>query len=95
MNRYSLWMNLLVVGVLLFGALIAAPNLFGDDPALQITREDGTALDQMTVSVVTARLDADEIAFNAADVEGGAVLVRFPDVDSQLRGSAALGEELP
>jgi preprotein translocase subunit SecD len=95
MNRYSLWMNLLVVGVLLFGALIAAPNLFGDDPALQITREDGTALDQMTVSAVTARLDADEIAFNAADVEDGAVLVRFPDVDSQLRGSAALGEELP
>jgi preprotein translocase subunit SecD len=88
-------MNLLVVGVLLFGALIAAPNLFGDDPALQITREDGTALDQMTVSAVTARLDADEIAFNAADVEDGAVLVRFPDVDSQLRGSAALGEELP
>ena len=95
MNRYSLWMNLLVVGVLLFGALVAAPNLFGDDPALQITREDATPLDQMTVSVVTARLDGDEIPFIAAEAEDGAVLVRFPDVDSQLRGSAALGEELP
>lgn len=95
MNRYSLWMNLLVVGVLLFGALVAAPNLFGDDPALQITREDATPLDQLTVSAVTARLDTDEIAFNSAEVDDGAVLVRFPDVDSQLRASAALGEELP
>ncbi len=95
MNRYSLWKNLLVIGVLLFGALIAAPNLFGDDPALQITREDGTPLDALTVSAVTARLQTDEIPFTAADVEDGAVLVRFPDVESQLRGSAALGEELP
>jgi len=95
MNRYPLWKNLLVIGVVLFGALVASPNLFGDDPALQITREDGTALNQISVSTVTARLDTDEIAFSTVDVEDGAVLVRFPDVDSQLRGSAALGEELP
>ncbi len=95
MNRYSLWMNLLVVGVLLFGALVAAPNLFGDDPALQITREDGIPLDQMTVSAITARLDEEEIEFNAADVDDGAIIVRFPDVASQLRGSAALGTEFP
>ena len=37
MNQYPLWKNLLVIGVIVFGAIIAAPNLFGDDPALQIT----------------------------------------------------------
>ena len=95
MNRYPLWKNLLVVGIVLFGALVAAPNLFGDDPALQITREDASPLDQFTVSAVTARLDADEIAFSSAEVDDGAVLVRFPDVASQLTGSVALGEELP
>ena len=95
MNRYSLWLNLLVVGVLLFGALIAAPNLFPVDPTLQITREDAIPLDQMTVSVVTARLEADEIPFTSAEAEDGAVVVRFPDYDSQQRGSVALEEELP
>lgn len=95
MNRYPLWKNLLVVGIVLFGALVAAPNLFGDDPALQITREDGNPLAGVAVNTITARLDSDEIAFSAAEVENGAVLVRFPDVASQLRASAALGEELP
>ncbi len=95
MNRYPFWKNILVIGVILIGAIIAAPNLFGDDPALQITREDGSPLSEATIGTITATLDNAGIAYNGAAAEGSAALVRFPDVDSQLRGSAAIGEELP
>jgi len=37
MNRYPLWKNLLIAFVLLLGAIYAAPNLFGEIPAVQIT----------------------------------------------------------
>jgi len=95
MNRYPLWKNLMVAGVIVFGAIIAAPNLFGDDPALQITREDGAPLAATTVDVITAALNTAEIEYLSTDLDGSAALVRFPDVASQLEASTVIGEELP
>ncbi|MEE8238396.1 MAG: protein translocase subunit SecD [Gammaproteobacteria bacterium] len=95
MNRYPLWKNLLVVAVILGGLLLALPNLFGDDPALQITREDGSPMSGVTLSGVRATLEEQEIEFLEAALEGDAAIVRFPDVEVQLRGSDALREALP
>ncbi|MEE8542590.1 MAG: protein translocase subunit SecD, partial [Gammaproteobacteria bacterium] len=95
MNRYPLWKNLLVVAVILVGLLLAIPNLYGDDPALQITREDGSQMSELTVSGVRATLEEQEIDFLEAALEGDAAIVRFPDVERQLRGSDVLGEALP
>ena len=95
MNRYPLWKNLLVVTVILGGVLLALPNLFGDDPALQITREDGSPMLGVTLSGVRATLEEQEIEFLEAELEGDAAIVRFPDVEVQLRGSDALREALP
>jgi preprotein translocase subunit SecD len=95
MNRYPLWKNLLVAAVILFGVLLAIPNIFGDDPALQITREDGSPMSGLTVSGVRAALEAQEIEFLEASLEGDAAIIRLPDVERQLRASDALGEVLP
>ena len=34
MNRYPLWKNLFVFGVVAFATLLALPNIFGDDEAV-------------------------------------------------------------
>ena len=44
MNQYPAWKNLLIVFILLAGTLYALPNLFGEDPALQVTSARGFAL---------------------------------------------------
>jgi preprotein translocase subunit SecD len=95
MNRYPLWKNLLVVGVVLIGTFLAIPNLFGDDPALQVTREDGGTLEQNTLSSISSELEEREIPFLSAGLENDAAIVRFADVASQLEASTALGELLP
>jgi preprotein translocase subunit SecD len=95
MNHYPLWKNLMVAGILVFGAIIAAPNLFGDDPALQITREDGAPLAATTIDVVTSALNTAEIEYLSTEFDDGAALVRFPNVESQLEASTVVGEELP
>ena len=41
LNRYSLWKNLLILCVALFGLYYAAPNLYAPDPALQIGGASG------------------------------------------------------
>ena len=50
MNRYPLWTNLLVVFVLAVGALIALPNLYGKAPSVQLSRDDGAALADITIT---------------------------------------------
>ena len=42
LNRYSLWKNLMILGVVLFGFYYAAPNLYAPDPALQIGGASGS-----------------------------------------------------
>ena len=39
MNHYPLWKNLLVVAVLLMGGLYALPNVFDQDPAMEISAQ--------------------------------------------------------
>jgi preprotein translocase subunit SecD len=95
MNRYPLWKNLLVVGVMLAGFIFAVPNLFGDDPALQVTREDGSPMAEVTLSGIRDTLNLAEIEYLSVDVEDQAVIARFPDVAQQLLASDALGESLP
>ncbi len=95
MNRYPLWKNLLVLFVVLGGALLALPNIYGDDPAFQITREDGSPMSELTVSGIRSTLEEQEIEFLEAALDGDAAIVRFPDVATQLRASGALDEVLP
>ena len=42
-NRFPLWKNVLIVLTLLLGILYALPNLFGEDPAVQISPQRGGA----------------------------------------------------
>ncbi|MCZ6498515.1 MAG: protein translocase subunit SecD [Gammaproteobacteria bacterium] len=95
MNRYPLWKNILVAAVILGGILLALPNLYGNDPALQITREDGSPISELTVSSVRATLAEQEIELLEAAIEGDAAIVRFANVERQLRASDVLRETLP
>ncbi len=36
MNHYPWWKNLLILGVMLIATLYALPNLYPEDPAVQI-----------------------------------------------------------
>lgn len=37
LNRFPLWKNLMVILLIAIGALYALPNLYGDDPSVQIS----------------------------------------------------------
>ncbi|HEY5624403.1 MAG TPA: protein translocase subunit SecD, partial [Gammaproteobacteria bacterium] len=95
MNRYPLWKNLLVIVVIVGGIILALPNLFGDDPALHITREDGNPMNEFAVAEIRNTLEEQEIGFIEADLDGAATLVRFADVADQLTARETLGEALP
>jgi preprotein translocase subunit SecD len=94
LNRYPTWKNLLVAAVLLVGLFFALPNVFGDDPAVQISLETTQPLDDVTVVRVEGVLQQAEIPHEAAYLHEGRVLVRFQNVEQQLRAVDLLREDL-
>lgn len=52
LNRYPLWKYLMLIAAILIGLLYALPNLYGEDPAVQITGARGTAANEQTLDQV-------------------------------------------
>ena len=94
MNRYPAWINLLVAASVAVGLLFAAPNFFGDDPAVQISRSDGSALGSPESDRYMQLLKDSNIEPKSAYVDDGRVLIRFDLVDDQLKASDLLRQEL-
>lgn len=52
LNRYPLWKYLMVIVVIAIGFLYAAPNLYGEDPALQVSASRGAEVKLETLDQV-------------------------------------------
>ena len=94
MNKIALWKTLLILFVMLIGFLYALPNIFGDDPALQVTREDGSPVLAATIEQAEEILNQNEINFNTIDFQGNALIIRLSNTDDQQAASALLRESL-
>src|SRR5262245_20251142 len=76
MNRYPLWKNLMVFGVVILSTIFALPNWFGDDEAVQLSRTDGVAMDAAALEKVRTTLTEGGISFLSAALDGMSVVVR-------------------
>src|SRR5690606_23340565 len=90
MNRFPPWKNYLVLFVVLAGILLSLPTMFGDDPAVHVTRADGAAVQERVLTQIGPVLERSNIEYSSVAMDGNAALVRFEDVEEQLRGNAAL-----
>jgi len=95
MNRYPLWKNLLILGVILVGILFALPNLFSQNPSIEVTAARGTEVTDAGLDEIKATLENAGIAYRAVERrEGGKLLVRFTTSGDQLRGQEAIERTL-
>jgi preprotein translocase subunit SecD len=97
LNRYSLWKNLLILCVALFGLYYAAPNLYAPDPALQIGGASGSqTVDYQVLMRASEALQAADIEYFGEKIQpsGKTALIRLLRRDDQLRAQAILGREL-
>jgi preprotein translocase subunit SecD len=96
MNQYPLWKNLLVLGVVLFGALYALPNLFGQDPSIEISVNRDALIDETTWGRIEKALKPADITPKGMEIRDKKMLVRFTSSEDQLGAlkliQASLGE---
>ncbi|SFF42485.1 preprotein translocase subunit SecD [Fontimonas thermophila] len=94
MKPYATWKYVVLVLAIVFGALYAAPNLYGDDPSVQISQENGEPLPEGFGERVQAVLNAEQLVPLASGIEDRHWVVRFADTGAQLKAADALKREL-
>ena len=90
LNRYPLWKYILILVVLVVGVVYALPNLFGSDPAIQISATRTTKVDNTTYTQVQNLLQGNQIPIRSIVLDENGLLVRFKNVEDQLKSSDLL-----
>ena len=94
LNRYPLWKNLMVIFLVAIGVLYALPNLYGEDPAVQISGTRGQEANSGVLSEVQTVLKDNNLATKSIVLENGSILVRFNNTDAQLLAKDKITEKL-
>ena len=93
MNRYSIWKYLLILLLVGAGGLFALPNIYGKDPALQIS-SSRAEISELTEFQVSSALDEAGITYKATEVRAENLIIRFDDEESQLKARAIVEQSL-
>ncbi|HEY3644925.1 MAG TPA: protein translocase subunit SecD [Gammaproteobacteria bacterium] len=93
MNRYPLWKNLVVVVITALGLFYALPNLYGEDPSVQVSSK-AAAVDAGSQQQVEQALKSAHVEYRSAAIEDKTLVVRFPDTDTQLHGLDVMRQSL-
>jgi preprotein translocase subunit SecD len=84
-NQYPLWRYLMVAAVLVVGGLYALPNLFGFDPALQVTARRSAPVDEALEQKLVKALADGGVETRDIEAGEGRLLFRFPDDATRAR----------
>jgi len=90
MNRYPLWKYILLVVVIASGCLYALPNVFGQDPALQITNADSGVPSPREQTRIVEILAGQDIAVRGTEPTDEHLLLRLASAQAQTRAADEL-----
>jgi len=94
MNKYPLWKYLIILAVVIPGFLYALPNLYGEDPALQISATRSAVIDASTEQQIKSALTDKGISFNGLERQESGIQLRFNNTDVQLKAKEVVEKEL-
>lgn len=94
LNKYPLWKYLLLGFIVLISLLYAAPNLYGEDPAIQVSATRGAKIELATLDKVQDFLKQVNIIPKSAILENGQILIRLKSSEDQLIARETLAKQL-
>ncbi len=87
LNQYPSWKYVLLVIVLIVGSLYALPNIYGSDPAIQISATRNSTVDTQVESKALAALKKSKITLRSSVLDDKGLLLRFNGVEDQLKAA--------
>lgn len=95
MNRFAPWKTVLILLVLIFSVIYALPNLYPDEPSLQISGVNaGISVDDAQLQRVNQYLAEANVAVKSAKLEAGNIVLRFTNSELQLKAKDVLHQQL-
>ena len=94
MNDFPRWKYILIVVVILAGLLYALPNVFPQDPAVQVSANRGSVVDAALKERAVGLLEKRKIKPTGTDLADKKLLLRLRDPDQQLVAAEILREGL-
>jgi preprotein translocase subunit SecD len=93
-QRYPLWKGVLLAAILVAAVLFALPNVYGESPALQLSRRDRGSFDASSAASIRDELAKAAIPADEVYVDGdGRLWARFERVDDQLKARDLIQRE--
>lgn len=93
-NRFPIWKYVLIIVVIIGGFIYAAPNLYGEYPAVQIAGNNNTMIDQPVLEQSSKVLKDAGIKYRDTLFQEDALLFRFSSTDDQLKAKELLQHAL-
>ena len=62
---------------MIIGGLYASPNLYGEDPAIQVSGLRGAEVNALILDSVVEKLDEEKIGYKKTELENGRILIRL------------------
>jgi preprotein translocase subunit SecD len=94
LNQNSIWRYLLILVVLSVATIYALPNIYPEDPSLQITATRGAEVSAEKVGQLEQALQKSNIAVKSVVLEKGQILARFGSAEDQLKAREVVNAEL-
>ncbi len=94
LNKYPLWKYLMVLFVLFIGFLYALPNIYGKDPAIQVSALRNAEVTLSVLDKVRNALAEKGITPKAAGIENQQILIRLATLEEQSTGNEVIKETL-
>ena len=95
MLEYARWKYIVILLVLALSAVYALPNLFPQDPSVQVTANRGSTVDEALRKRIDATLKQINVAPKAVEIsKDGNLLVRLRDPNVQIRTADAIRDTL-
>jgi preprotein translocase subunit SecD len=94
MLEYARWKYVVALLVLVFSVLYALPNIFPQDPSVQVSATRGAKVDAALQQQVSAALQKAGLKSKSIAIEGDNLIVRLADNETQAKASDELGGSL-
>ena len=94
LNQYPSWKYVLLIMVLAFGSIYALPNIYGSDPAIQISASRNNVVDSEVESKALEILKGADIKLRRSVLDAKGLLLRFDGVEQQLKAADGLRDAL-
>jgi preprotein translocase subunit SecD len=95
LNKFPLWKNILILLVVAFGFIYAAPNFYAPDAAIQLSGQSGAmVIDETVLKKIEGALEASDIGYFGGEADGESALVRIKPKALQLRAKEVIQAEM-